>query len=78
MSRESAKGFIQRMKDDEEFRGHIEATPRTARSSIIQEEGYQFTQAELDAEASEISPQGLETSVDGVSGLCGLSPKFAY
>ena len=78
MSRESAKSFIQRMKDDEAFRGHIEATPRTDRSCIIQEGGYQFTLAELDAEASEVSPQGLETSVVGVSGLCGLSPKFAY
>ena len=78
MSRESAQSFIRRMKDDEAFRCHIEATPRIDRSCIIQEEGYQFTLAELDVEASEVSPQDLETSVAGASGLCGLSPKFAY
>jgi len=78
MSRESAKSFIQRMKDDETFRSRIEAIPNEDRNCTIQEEGYQFTKTELDSELSNVSSQSLETSAGDAPGLCGLSPKFAY
>ena len=78
MSQESARKFLQRMKEDDAFRILIESTPRTTRNRIIQEEGFNFSTDDLIACASELPPQGLEPATVGASGLCGLSPKFAY
>ena len=78
MSQESAINFLQRMKEDDAFRSLIESTPRTTRNRIIQEEGYHFSSDDLIACVSELPSQGLEPAAVGASGLCGLSPTFAY
>ena len=50
MSIESARGFVERMKTDGEFRNRVaEAESPEIRARILKYEGYDFTDEELDA-----------------------------
>jgi predicted ribosomally synthesized peptide with nif11-like leader len=65
MSSESAKVFIERLRTDEEFVARIKACPDAdARLALARTEGFDFTPAEITAQAGELSDDEL----DGVAG----------
>ena len=68
MSIESARAYVERMREDEEFRQRVEkATESEEKKKIILEAGLDFTQEELKQAAEEIplSDDELETVAGG-------------
>lgn len=60
MSIQSAKKFIERMKTDEDFAEKVIACKDSGeRLAFVKKEGFDFTKAEVDAAANEISDDEL-------------------
>ena len=71
MSIESAKAFVAKVKNDEEFAKKIAgAASRQERGEIARAEGFDFTPAELKSVTSELSLEELDTVAGGSWG-CG-------
>ena len=73
MSAESAQAFMERMKSDEEFAKRVAAAEsKEDRWAIVKAEGYDFTEEEVQAAASELSDGDLEgVAAGGISGGWG-------
>jgi predicted ribosomally synthesized peptide with nif11-like leader len=71
MSSESAKAFLERLRTDEDFVARIKACPSsTARLALAKAEGFDFSPAEIRAQASELSDAELEQVAGGGKGYC--------
>ena len=65
MSTESAKKFVKRMQEDKAFANAVEKLDgKEARTGFLKQGGFDFTQEELTAAASELN------AVDVVGGKC--------
>ena len=71
MSMESAKAFVERMKNDEEFRDKVnECKDAEARKALVLKEGYDFTVEDIQScVTNELSEEMLAGIVGG--GTCG-------
>jgi len=75
MSIESAKAFMERVKNDEDFRkkvGDIATTEE--RMDYVKKEGFEFSKQELDDVASELNMVELEAVAGGGEGNCWQPP----
>ena len=80
MSLESAKKFVEKIKTDEEFLGRLSnAESRTARRSIVEKAGFEFseeefetarTQAGIDAQTA-VGPGGCWLNCQLIGPECG-------
>ncbi len=70
MSIESAKAFLERCKNDDEWRDKLKAAKdQDARIEMVKAEGFDFTPAELESVTEELSDGELsELDLMGVSG----------
>ena len=60
MSIESAKAYIERLKADEEFSERMKATEdKEARMTLVKAEGFDFSEDDIKAVASELSGDDL-------------------
>ena len=65
MSIESAKAFLERVQNDEDFRKELEAqTSKDERMKFAKAQGFDFTKEEIESLTSELSDEEM----DGVSG----------
>jgi predicted ribosomally synthesized peptide with nif11-like leader len=68
MSIESAKAFLERVKNDEDFRKELEEQASAAeRIKFVKAQGFDFTKEEIDSHKEELSDEEL----GGVAGGCG-------
>ena len=68
MSKKSAKGFLQRVRTDSEFRRKVMATKDDAdRMALIRAEGFNCTDAEINA---------VEIAMGGMEKICGAQSSF--
>lgn len=75
MSIESAKAFLERVKNDEDFRKELEEQASAEeRIKFVKAQGFDFTKEEIDSHKEELSDGELE-SVAGGGHVClvGLS-----
>ena len=78
MSIESAKAFIERMKTDEAFAKQVESQKdKEERMKFVSEQGFNFSEQEVQQVAKEFSDDDLEKVVGGFpQSLCwSLRPK---
>jgi len=67
MSIESAKAYVERMKNDEEFRKKVLAcTDAKARMELVKAEGFDFTESDIKVVAAVISDNELGKAAGGV------------
>ena len=67
MSLEDAKAFLDKMKEDEEFRGKvIAARDKDARMKCVQDEGFHFSVEEFKQCNEELTPEELSHIAGGV------------
>ncbi len=76
MSIESAKAFLERMKNDEDFRKEVgEKSSPEDRMNFIKENGFDFSKEDIEQVKSELSEEELEGAAGSGSGyatiLCG-------
>ena len=78
MSLESAKEFIERMKTDEEFAKQVASRKdKEERMKFVSEQGFNFSEQEVQQVAKEFSDDDLEKVVGGSRsgrGYCLLNP----
>lgn len=68
MSLEAAKSFLQKMKDDEDFRKQFAACSSGEQTvELAGTAGFDFTRQELEAAAGELSPEELDRVTGGAS-----------
>jgi predicted ribosomally synthesized peptide with nif11-like leader len=61
MSIESAKAFLERVSDDEDFRKELEAqTSKEERIKFVKSQGFDFTKEEIDSIKNELSDEDLD------------------
>ena len=71
MSIESAKAFLERMKNDEEFRDSVgESDTAEERQEYVKKAGFGFTMEEIATVKDELSDDDLEQVAGGGSGFC--------
>ena len=67
MSIESAKAFIERMKTDEAFAKQVESQKdKEERMKFVSEQGFNFSEQEVQQVAKEISDDDLENVAGGL------------
>ena len=72
MSKESAREFVERIRNDEEFRKRVAgASSREERAEIAKSEGFDFAPEELKSVTAELSVEELEAVAGGV--WCGFT-----
>jgi len=72
MSIESAKGYMARLKTDEEFRNRISSTPdRGIRESSIRAEGFDWDEGDIKAAVAEMPDEELEAVGGGACRMAG-------
>ena len=65
MSVDSTKAFLERVKNDEDFRKEVGAqTSKEERMKFVKAQGFDFTKEEIDSLKDELSDEQLE-GVDG-------------
>ncbi len=70
MSLESAKAFLDRIRNDDDFRNQVgERESPEQRMEFVQSEGFDFTREELDEVQSELGDMELDAVAGGV--WCG-------
>ena len=68
MSIESAKAFIERMKTDEAFANQVESRKdKEERMKFVSEQGFNFSEQEVQQLAKELSDDDLESVTGGKS-----------
>ena len=69
---ESAKAFLERMKNDEDFRNRVgEIATTEQRMEFVKEAGFDFTKEEIEKLSSEVSDKLLDVvSGGGYNGAC--------
>ena len=66
MSNESAKAFLERIKNDEDFRKEVgDLTSAEERMNFAKVQGFDFTKEEIDSLTSELSDDELDTVAGG-------------
>jgi predicted ribosomally synthesized peptide with nif11-like leader len=66
MSIESAKAFLERVKNDEDFRKELEEQASAAeRIKFVKAQGFDFTKEEIDSHKEELSDEELEEVAGG-------------
>lgn len=66
MSIQSGKAFVERMKNDEDFRKKVnECKDHDSRTAYVKKEGFDFTADELKKVAGELSEESLDAVVGG-------------
>ena len=66
MSIESAKAFLERVKNDEDFRKELEAQASAEeRIKFVKAQGFDFTKEEIDSQKEELSDEELEAVAGG-------------
>ena len=69
MSIESAKAFVEKLKNDEDWRNKLNAAEnKEERLAMAKAEGFDFTEEEFQDVRSELGDEEL----DGVAGGCGM------
>ncbi|HEX3011741.1 MAG TPA: Nif11-like leader peptide family natural product precursor [Syntrophomonadaceae bacterium] len=75
MSIESAKAFVEKLKTDEDFAKQVkDCKDAAARKAFANAEGFDFTKAEIEEVASQLSDEQL----DSVAGGCGVDVSCIY
>ena len=74
MSIESAKEFLERVKNDEDFRKECEKSPPEDWMKFVEENGFDFSKGEFEQVKSELSDGELE--VVGGTGVAALDVEF--
>jgi predicted ribosomally synthesized peptide with nif11-like leader len=72
MSIESAKAFLEKVKNDEDFRKSVgEIATTEQRMEFVKEAGFDFTKEEIEKLSSEVSDKQLDVvSGGGYNGAC--------
>ncbi len=74
MSIESAKAFVERLKNDEDWRNKLNsAEGKEERLAMVKAEGFNFTQEELADETGELTHDQLELISGGIRAWCLLA-----
>jgi len=72
MSMESAKLFVERMKNDEDFRNIVnECKDNETRKAFVSEQGFDFTGEDIELVKAELSEEDL-------TGLAGAAPVYCW
>jgi predicted ribosomally synthesized peptide with nif11-like leader len=67
MSIESAKAFLEKIKNDEDFRNSVgEITTTEQRMEFVKKAGFDFTKEEIEKFTSELSDEELENVAGGM------------
>lgn len=75
MSIESAKAFLERMKNDEDFRKSVgEIATAEERMEYVKKAGFDFTMDEIATLKDELSEEELDVVSGGYVGGCGWFP----
>jgi len=73
MSLEAAKAFVERMKNDEDFRKKVnECKDNEARKAFVLKDGFEFTAEELKQVGDELSDGELNLVVGSGTARCDL------
>ena len=79
MSIESARAFLERAKNDEEFRNKLNAAEdRDSRVAMVKAEGFDFTQEDWAAVSDELSDEDLDQAAGGVCNDFGCGVRFTW
>jgi len=70
MSMESAKSFIEKIKNDEDFKNKVtKYKDNEARTAFIKQAGYDFTGEDMELAKAELSEEDLN-GVSGAGAMC--------
>jgi len=73
MSIESAKAYIERMKNDEDFAKEVVACKKPeTRKAFVKNAGFDFTLEELNVHRSELTDEQLGSLKGGAFGFCPM------
>lgn len=76
MSLESAKSFMERMKNDEDFKNKVvECKDSEVRMKYVQEAGFNFTAEDMELAGAELSEEDI-MAIAGGEKICGILPPY--
>jgi len=76
MSIESAKAYVERMKNDEDFREKVTACrDGETRIAFVKEAGYEFTAEDIELVRAELSEEDI-MAIAGGEKVCGILPPY--
>jgi predicted ribosomally synthesized peptide with nif11-like leader len=79
MSIESAKAFLERVKNDEDFRNSVgEITTTEERMEFVKKAGFDFTKEEIEKFTSELSDEELDKVSGGSEWFSNVGCHTAY